>query len=143
MTLFDPEREQLGARPIWLKLSQLPMHLWTEDIFQRIGDNLGKFLDYYQSFIEASNMSFAWVLIFLDTREGLVANLILQYKGYTHNQKLGYEGVPFHCQRCHKVGHIYKDCPLVQKYHGNGASCALKVPKSIGNNVDKGKEGQM
>ena len=83
------------------------------------------------------------MLIFLDTREGLVANLILQYKGYTHNQKLGYEGVPFRCHRCHKVGHIYNDCPLVQKNHGNGASCALKVPKSIGNNVDKGKEGKI
>lgn len=25
---------------------------------------------------------------------------------------LDYEGVPFRCRRCHKVGHLFKDCPL-------------------------------
>jgi len=30
----------------------------------------------------------------------------------TFLQCLDYEGVPFHCRRCHEYNHILKDCPL-------------------------------
>jgi len=140
MLIFNMEREQLGVGTIWLRLPGFPMHLWTEYIFQRKGDDLGKFLDYDKSFIEIGNMSCARVLVFLDTREGLVENLILQYKGYTHNQKLDYEGVPFRCHHCHKIGHIYRECPLVQKHQENWASSGSTVLKGMGNNMEKGRE---
>lgn len=48
--LFDPEREQLGAVPIWVRLSGLPLQYWTPTIFKRIGDALGTYLDHDQSF---------------------------------------------------------------------------------------------
>ncbi len=28
---------------------------------------------------------------------------------------MDYEGVPFRCRRRHKVGHIYKECPMLLK----------------------------
>lgn len=30
-------------------------------------------------------------------------------------QILDYEGVPFRCRRCHRVGHIFKEFPLIKK----------------------------
>lgn len=91
--LFNPEREQLGVGPIWLCLPGLSMHLWTQDICWHIGDDLGKFLDYDCSCLESGIRTCARVLVFLDTREGLLENLILHYKGFTHNQILDYDGV--------------------------------------------------
>jgi len=34
--LFDPNKEQVGAGQIWLRLPSLPLQFWTEDIFRRI-----------------------------------------------------------------------------------------------------------
>lgn len=51
----------------------------------------------------------------LDTREGLEENITLQWHNFTKVQILDYEGVPFRCRRCHKVRHLFKECPLVQK----------------------------
>ena len=39
--LFDPEREQIGASPLWVRLSGLPLQYWSEEVFMRIGNALG------------------------------------------------------------------------------------------------------
>lgn len=44
--LFDPEREQLGTRPIWVRFLGLPMQFWTPQVFKRIGDALGTYLEH-------------------------------------------------------------------------------------------------
>lgn len=69
--LFDPEREHLGAGPIWVCLPRLLLHFWSEDVFKRIGNALGTFLDYDKSYIIVGNMAMARILVHLDTREGL------------------------------------------------------------------------
>lgn len=51
----------------------------------------------------------------LDTREGLEEKITLQWRHFTKIQILDYEGVPFRCRRRHKVGHLFKECPLVCK----------------------------
>lgn len=28
---------------------------------------------------------------------------------------IDYEHVPFRCRRCHALGHLFRDCPLMQK----------------------------
>lgn len=60
-------------------------------------------------------MAYACILVHLDTREGLVESLKLQWQGIIRLQKLDYEGVPFRCRRCHEVGNLYKDFPLLAK----------------------------
>lgn len=47
--------------------------------------------------------------------EGLEEKITLQWGKFTRVQILDYEGVPFCCQRCHRVGHIFKDCHLIKK----------------------------
>lgn len=55
----------------------------------------------------------AYILVHLDTIEGLEENSTLHLRHFTRKQILHNEGVPFSCRRCHKVGHLYKECPLV------------------------------
>lgn len=58
-------------------------------------------------------MTMARILVHLDTREGLEEKITLHSNHYSRRQILDYEGVPFWCRRCHKVGHLFKECSLV------------------------------
>lgn len=51
----------------------------------------------------------------MDTCEGPEEKITLHWGKYIRVQILDYEGVSFRCQQCHKVGHIFKDFPLVRK----------------------------
>jgi len=55
----------------------------------------------------------ARILVHLDTRAGLEEKITLHRRHFSRKQLLDYEGVPFRCRRCHKVGHLYKDYPLL------------------------------
>jgi len=113
--LFDPEREQIGAGLLWVRLPGLPLQYWSEEVFMRIGNALGSYLDHERTFVESRNRTLACILVYLDTHEGLEEKITLHWGKFTRVQILDYEGVPFRCCRCHKVGHIFKDCPLNKK----------------------------
>lgn len=82
LALFDPDKEKLGAGPIWVRLPGLPLQFWSEDVLGGIGDDLGVYLDHDKSYIESGNVAIAKILVHLDTKEGLVESLCLQYCGY-------------------------------------------------------------
>lgn len=113
--LFDPEREQIGAGPLWVRLPGLPLQYWCEEAFIRIGNALGTYLDHDRTLVESSDRTVARILVHLDTREGLVGKITLLWGNYTRVQILDYEGVPFRCWQCYKVGHLFKDCHLNKK----------------------------
>lgn len=110
--LFDPEREQLGSGPIWVRLPGLPWQFWTPYVFKRIGDTLGTYLEHDRSYEKTGIRTMARILVHLDTRPGLEEKITLHHSHVSRKQLLDYEGVPFRCRRCHKIGHLYKDCPL-------------------------------
>ena len=110
--LFDLDREHLGARPIWVQLPGLHMHLWKEEIFRNIGNILGTYLDHDRSFTITGKMAFDCILVHLDIREGLEESLKIHWRNTTWVQLMDYEGAPFHFCQCQKVGHVYKECLL-------------------------------
>ena len=57
-------------------------------------------------------MAYARILVHLDLSSGLLEYINIQWGDSTRRQMLDYEGVPFKCRHCHKVGHLFKDCPL-------------------------------
>ena len=96
--LFDPEREQIGAGPIWVRLPSLPLQFWGEEVFVRIGNALGTYLDHDHTFVESRSRTLTRILVHLDTHEGLEEKITLQWGRYIRVQILDYEGVPFHCR---------------------------------------------
>jgi hypothetical protein len=82
----------------------------------------GEFLVADMGFVESGEMSVARILVLLNIREGLKEFLNLTDLGRTRVQILDYEGVPFHCRRCHEYGHIVKDCKSTMKEHRNNRS---------------------
>jgi hypothetical protein len=85
-------------------------------------------------------MSVARILVLLNIREGLKEFLNLTDLGRTRVQILDYEGVPFHCRRCHEYGHIVKDCKSTMKERRNNRSTSENrvdegLPASLGANT--------
>ena len=85
-----------------------------EDVSQCIRNDLNMYLDFDRLYLKMGEMFYARVIVYLDTRDGLVANLILHYLGYVHNQILDYEGKSFRCRRYHEANNFYKECPLLE-----------------------------
>lgn len=55
----------------------------------------------------------AHILVHLDTGKGLEENITPHWRHFLHCQNPNYEGMHFQCKRCHKVGRLFKDCPLL------------------------------
>ena len=77
----------------------------------------------------------AQILVHLDTRDGLVEAYNLHFNDMVRVQILDYEGVPFRCRRCHEVGHLYKECPLIIT-----TSAPSKALVHAGTQTDRGGE---
>lgn len=110
--MFDPKCERVDAGPIWVRLLGLPFHFWMEDIFRQIGDAIGTYLTFDASFQTTGCMDFVRILVHLDLSNGLLEHINIQWRNTTRLQLLDYDGVPFRCRRCQKVGHLSKECPL-------------------------------
>lgn len=93
--LFDLETERIGVGPIWITLPGLPLQFWSEDIFRRIGNLLGTYMEYDKSFKTTRMMAYARVLVHLDTRGGLQQHITIQWRSFSQKQLLDYEGVPY------------------------------------------------
>jgi len=72
-------------------------------------------MEYDKSYQPTGKMAYARILVHMDTRGGLQEHITIQWRTYTWQHLLDYEGVPYRSRRCHKVGHIYRDCPLNKK----------------------------
>lgn len=105
-----------------MRLPGLPLQFWSEDVFRRIGNTVGTYLDHDKSYLSTAMMAYARILVHLDTKEVLQEHITLQWRNISRVQNLDYEGVPFRCKRCHKVGHLFQDCPLNMKNKAGEAS---------------------
>jgi len=112
-TLFNPEKESIGVGPIWVQLPSPPLQFWSKDIFRIIRDDLDTYLDHDRSYMDTGILAMARILVYLDTRDGLVESYRFQLGTTILWQELDYDGIPFRCRRCHKVSHLYKSFPLV------------------------------
>ena len=98
--------------PIWVKLPNLPFQLWSEEFFKLIGNTLGSFLEADLSFLDSGACFLGRVLVLLNIRKGLVADIDIRIGDTVINQTLDYIGIPFRCNRCHCYGHLFSNCHL-------------------------------
>jgi len=89
---------------------------------------MGSYLTYNAYFQFTGRMDFSRILVHLDLLDGLSEYINIQWRNATRRQMLDYEGVPFRCRRCHKVGHLFRDCPLIG---WNFRKVARQAPKEF------------
>ena len=105
---FNPEAE-ITAAPVWVRLPNLPLHLWGKSTLIDIGNKLGCYLDTAEP--KGGQYRCAHICIEVNLEKGLPVALKLTLGDWSHIQELDYDQIPFKCNFCHVYGHFAKSCP--------------------------------
>lgn len=112
--LFHPHGT-VRVVPLWVCLLGLPLQLWSEDIFRRIGNSLSTYLEFDKPYLSTIIMAFVRIWVHIDIRERLQEACYSALEELHTNTNPGLWGDPFRCRSCHKVENLYKDFPLIGK----------------------------
>lgn len=108
---FDPATAVITKTPIWMRLPNLPAHLWHTVVYRAIGNTLGSFImgDFWR---ETKGLySYARICVELDLSKGLPNQINLKINDFVWSQTLDYENTAFRCRHCHQSGHLQNTCP--------------------------------
>lgn len=106
---FDPSTDSISSAPAYVRLSSLPLHFWGDVSLESIGNGLGKFLCRCPESKQAHS-TFARICVEMNFNKGFPAEIILQGKDYSRNQKLDYENLCFRCRNSFETKHIARNC---------------------------------
>ena len=98
-----------------------------------MGNTLGTHLETDFSYLQSGVCCMGQVLVLLDFRNGLPADLVIKKGNSEFSQPLDYMGIPFRCYRCHVYGHLANDCSL--PFNNNSSSGSVQKiwsPKTVG-----------
>ena len=77
---------------------------------EAMGEALGDFLLMDYAFSNVYRTTYAQILVEVDIFKGLPVLIYLNSLIGSWIQCLDYEGIPFQCRKCHKIGHLASRC---------------------------------
>ncbi|KAI3473566.1 hypothetical protein Pfo_031529 [Paulownia fortunei] len=127
--LFDPKLES-AIVPVWIRLLELPVHLFEKAALKAIAELIGKPLRTDEPTANKTRLIVARICIEVDLRQALKNSVYLGIGSQMILQKIIYENIPRYCTDCCHLGHDTASC------YGNG-----NVPRPVKNKTsNKGKE---
>ncbi|XP_058776555.1 uncharacterized protein LOC131650866 [Vicia villosa] len=106
---FDLQQDLLRTLPLWIKLPQLPLHLWGARSLSKIGSAIGVPLVTDECTTSKLRVSYARILVEVDITKALTHEIsIKDCEGIKLAQKVEYEWRPLYCDQCQKIGHNCK-----------------------------------
>ncbi|XP_058742592.1 uncharacterized protein LOC131615107 [Vicia villosa] len=103
---FNPKDDMVRTLPIWVKLPQLPLHLWGERSLNKIASAIGAPLVTDECTTHKLRVSYARMLIEVDITQKMLDEITITYnEGKKRKQAFEYEWRPYFCERCQKIGH--------------------------------------
>eukprot|EP00253_Pinus_taeda_P001787 PITA_01787 len=108
---FDPSVDVPKEVPVWVRLPNLPIHCWSYQSLQKIGNGLGRFIDKADP---KGQYTCARICVEVDLEVGLPEAIKITVGEWQHYQMLDYEQLPFKCRTCHEHGHFHRNCPKSQ-----------------------------
>lgn len=104
---FRPSMDTISKIPVWVRLPELPIEYFDEDLLFRLGAFLGKPLKIDTNTALAARGRFARLCVEI----GLDKPLVSKVKIGNLWQKMEYEGLHSICFSCGRVGHREEVCP--------------------------------
>lgn len=117
---FDPRTEKLLIRHLWIILPGFPMHCWNIGGFMAVANSVGWFILMEEEQLMGAERRSPRMLVDIDSSDGLLGELEVVWEGGSFMQQLDYWNIPFHCHRCHKVGHAKYRCTTHYSLSGRG-----------------------
>lgn len=103
---FSLQEDMMRTLPIWIKLPNLPLHLWGTSSLSKIGSAVGKPLFTDECTDNKLRVSYACILVEIDITQKLKHTITIRdVQGKTIIQVVEYEWMPLQCEICKKVGH--------------------------------------
>ena len=101
--------------PVWVRLYNLPLHFWNEDVLGSIGDIIGSYIKTDTQRMEERVFTFACICVEVDLSKGLPECILLTHKQQKWTQHLDYENTAFRCRTCRNTGHLQNTCPEAKR----------------------------
>ena len=124
-TSFDPLRERISKRHLWVMLPHLPFPLWNKNVLEGIANSIGWFVAIETNFLLDFDKRVARVLVEMDVSLGLPADVEVLCGECLFIQKLDYLRVPFRCSICHETGHLWRHCHTLHTNNEDSGSDIL------------------
>ena len=104
---FDPTQDIQSAVPVWVRLPHFPLHCWSSESLEAIGNKLRKYINRAE---RKDQFSCARICVEVDLEIGLHEAINLTVADWSYIQELDYEQIPFKCRFCHDYDHFAKNC---------------------------------
>ncbi|KAK1326416.1 hypothetical protein QJS10_CPA01g01883 [Acorus calamus] len=105
------EQERLSSIPIWIRLPNLPLHLWEEDCLSRIGSIFGIPLYADSATLRCSRASYARICVEVQASTTLPDSILVEVSpGLRESFKVDYDWKPTACKFCQTFGHDEACC---------------------------------
>lgn len=75
---FNPSSETFNKMPIWVRLPNLPLHLWVDSLLEEVGEALRDFLMFDADSFNIRHSTYARILMDIDVSKGLPAEIKLK-----------------------------------------------------------------
>ncbi|XP_020678498.1 uncharacterized protein LOC110096765 [Dendrobium catenatum] len=107
---FKPNRDEDAAIPIWIKIMDLPLALWTPSGISKIASYIGVPLSVDTLTARRTRLTFARVCVHI-TKNSLLPEVIpIDMDGEDINLKVVYDWKPTPCEGCGSLFHPFAPC---------------------------------
>lgn len=114
----DPlEKENLSSVPVWLRVHDMLMELWSQEIFARIEKFLGKPLCSDRATLLRRRLEYGRISVLMKADGCFPLSMpLVSSSGVKHTVRLEYEFVPGICSHCGLFGHKEFLCRPKESY---------------------------
>ncbi|XP_024009750.1 uncharacterized protein LOC112084850 [Eutrema salsugineum] len=103
--------------PFWIQVQRFPVHLWTKETLQSLGDTIGQCEE-----VDVTPLT-ARIRVHVDELKPLITTSIVEYpNGDEVHASLVYERLERHCSRCMRLTHEDNLCFEFPSAHGQKKS---------------------
>ncbi|XP_020687492.1 uncharacterized protein LOC110103220 [Dendrobium catenatum] len=108
---FQPKRDEAAAIPLWIKILNLPLALWTPSGISKIASYIG--IPLYVDALTANRtrLTFARVCVEVNKDSILAEEIPMEIDGMDLTLKVVYDWKPTRCEGCGSLIHSFAICP--------------------------------
>lgn len=91
---------------VWIGLLDPPLHFWSVQTLEAIGNKIGKFLKIVSDGVEVGPATFACICLEVDLSLGFSDKITLIWNNSKWIVKLHYQNKAFRCHICQQTKHL-------------------------------------